>query len=109
VKLDHIKFVLSYSQFSVCKQFKILDNQFNHILSRILKKYLSYWTNIYSKPFEEKINIHTETTKSIKCTKGQQKHIHFIYVLVSYYGHQHVSAIHAAIFGVISFRPKIQL
>ena len=50
-----------------------------------------------------------EVCECIKCTKDQQKHFNFIDVLLSYYGHQHVSASHVAIFRAISLRTRIHL
>jgi hypothetical protein len=44
-----------------------------------------------------------------KCIKDQQIHCYFINVLLLYYGHQHVSASHVAIFKVISLKTRIQL
>jgi len=45
----------------------------------------------------------------IKSIEGQQMHFNFIDVILLYYGHQHVSAIHVAIFRVISWRTRIHL
>jgi hypothetical protein len=43
-----------------------------------------------------------------KCTKDQQIHINFIYVILMYYRQQHVSARHLAIFSVIPLITRIQ-
>lgn len=42
--------------------------------------------------------------RCIKCMKYQQMHFNFTDVLFLYYGQQHVSATHAAIFRVIALR-----
>jgi hypothetical protein len=47
--------------------------------------------------------------RCIKYIKDQQTHFNFNDVLLLYYGHQHVLAIHVAIFRVISWRTRIQL
>jgi len=41
--------------------------------------------------------------------KGQQLHFKFTDVLLLYYGKQHVSATHVAIFRVTALRTRIQL
>jgi len=43
----------------------------------------------------------------MKYIKGQQMHFNGTDVLLLYYGHQHVSASHVAIFKVISLRTRI--
>ena len=45
----------------------------------------------------------------IKYIEDQQMHFNFIDVFSLYYGVQHVSATHAAIFRLISLRTRIQL
>jgi len=45
----------------------------------------------------------------IKCIKDQQVIFNFIGVLVFYFGHQHVSATHVAIYMVINLRTKLHI
>jgi len=53
--------------------------------------------------------MYIETTKSITCIQDQQTHFNATDIILRYYGHQYVSAIQVAIFGVISLRKRIQL
>ena len=59
--------------------------------------------------YESDMLIFHALIRCIKYIKDQQMHLNFNDVPVLYYGHQNVSAIHMAIFRMISLRTRIQL
>jgi len=60
-------------------------------------------------PATFRLVAHASSSRTVEYIRDQQIHFNFIEVLLLYYGHQHVSASHGAIFRVNYLRTRIQL